>query len=59
MAWETRHDTATRDTGLGIHTADLPTDGLVPGGVLTFTWKNLASGEWIGVDHTVIVGDAC
>jgi glucoamylase len=56
--WETRQDVATRDTGLGIHTADLQTDGLVPGRVLTFTWKDIASGEWIGVDHTVTVEDA-
>jgi glucoamylase len=53
--WETRQDVLTRDTGLGIHTADLPTDGLVPRHVLTFTWKNMVSGEWIGVDHTVTV----
>jgi glucoamylase len=54
--WKTRQDVATRDTGLGIHTADLPTDGLVPGHVLTFTWKKIASDEWIGVDHTVTIG---
>jgi glucoamylase len=54
--WETRYDVQTRDTGLGIHTADLPTDGLVPGHVLTFTWKKIASDEWIGVDHTVTIG---
>ncbi len=29
--WKTRVDVRTRDTGLGIHTADLPTDGLTPG----------------------------
>jgi glucoamylase len=54
--WQTRQDVATRDTGLGIHTADLPTDGLVPGHVLTFTWKKIASDEWIGIDHTVTIG---
>ncbi len=53
--WETRHDILTHDTGLGIHTVDLPTDGLVPGHVLTFTWKNMVSGEWLGADHTVAV----
>jgi glucoamylase len=53
--WETRQDVVTCDTGLGIHTVDLPTDGLVPGHVLTFTWKNTVSGEWVGIDHTVTI----
>jgi glucoamylase len=53
--WETRVDVRTRDTGLGIHTADLPTDGLTPADTIVFTWMSLASGEWIGQDHTVAV----
>jgi glucoamylase len=57
--WETRQDVVTCDTGLGIHTADLPTDGLVPGHVLTFTWKNIVSGEWIGVNQTVTIAGPC
>ena len=53
--WQTRGDVRTRDTGLGIHTADLPTDGLTPADTIVFTWMSLASGEWIGQDHTVAV----
>jgi glucoamylase len=53
--WQTRWDVRTRDTGIGIHTAELATDGLVPGHVIVFTWMNLASGEWIGQDHSVVV----
>jgi glucoamylase len=35
--WNTAHDTATRDTGLGIHSADLATGSLPPGGRVEFT----------------------
>ena len=38
--WLTRSDAQTRDTGLGIHTVDLPTNGLTPGGSIVFTWMN-------------------
>ena len=53
--WKTRVDVRTHDTGLGVHTADLPTDGLIPADTIVFTWMVLASGEWIGRDHTVTV----
>jgi hypothetical protein len=26
---------------------------------LTFTWKNMVSGEWIGMDHTVTIAGPC
>ena len=55
--WETRTDVQTRDTGLGIHTADIPTDGFVPGRDIVFTWMNLATGKWIGSDYNVTIGD--
>jgi glucoamylase len=56
--WQTRTDAGTRDTGLGIHTADIPTDGFVPGREIVFTWMSLATGKWIGSDHTVRIGVA-
>jgi glucoamylase len=56
--WQTRHDTQTCDTGLGIHTAEIPTEGCVPGRIIVFTWMNLASGEWIGQDYTVTISAA-
>jgi glucoamylase len=55
--WRTRSDVRTHDTGLGIHSVDLPTNGLDLGQSIVFTWMNLASGEWIGQDHTVTVRD--
>jgi glucoamylase len=56
--WETRTDVQTRDTGLGIHTTDIPTAGFVPGRDIVFTWMSLATGEWIGQDYTVTIGAA-
>ena len=54
-AWETRKDTWTKDTGLGVHAAEIATDGLVPGRQIVFTWMDLATGEWIGQDYSVTV----
>jgi glucoamylase len=56
--WQTRSDVRTRDTGIGIHTVDLPTNGLVPSQTIVFTWMTVASGEWVGQDHTVLVDGA-
>jgi glucoamylase len=56
--WRTRSDVRTRDTGIGIHTVDLPTNGLVPSQTIVFTWMTVASGEWVGQDHTVLVDGA-
>jgi glucoamylase len=55
--WRTRSDVQTHDTGLGIHSVDLPTNGLDLGQSIVFTWMNLASGEWVRQDHTVTVRD--
>ena len=54
-AWETRRDTWTKDTGLGVHAAVIATDGLVPGRQIVFTWMELATGEWLGQDYSVTV----
>ena len=56
--WQTRTDAQTRDTGLGIHTADIPSEGFVPGRAIVFTWMSLATGEWIDTDHTVTIDAA-
>jgi glucoamylase len=55
--WQTVHDTRTQDTGLGVHTADLPTDKLPQGATLCFTFLWPAVGRWEGVDFAVQVGD--
>ncbi len=53
--WKTAHDTATRDTGLGLYALDLPTASLPVGGqaVFTFFWPN--ENRWEGTDYTVTV----
>ena len=53
--WRTVHDTATRDTTLGVHIVDLPTTRLRAGaGVdLTFYWPEAS--HWEGVDFVVCV----
>src|SRR5262249_7277464 len=39
-AWQTRSDLQTHDTGFGLHSVELATDGLQPGAAITFTWMN-------------------
>jgi glucoamylase len=53
--WRTVHDTATRDTTLGVHVADLPTTRLRRGGRvdLTFYWPEVD--RWEGTDFVVCV----
>jgi glucoamylase len=53
--WKTSHDTETRDTGLGIHTLDLPTASLPSGSqaAFTFCWKKDC--HWEETDFTVAV----
>jgi glucoamylase len=49
--WQTIQDVPTRDTGLGLHVADLATAALPPGGNIRFTlrWENV--GTWEGNDY--------
>jgi glucoamylase len=56
--WQTQHDARTHETGIGVHTLDLPTDSLTPGQVIGFTWQDLGTGVWLGQDHTVRVGNS-
>jgi glucoamylase len=53
--WKTVHDTDTRDTGLGMYAADLPSNKLPPGSqiVFTFFWPEVH--RWEGTDFSVIV----
>jgi glucoamylase len=51
--WKTTHDTDTRDTGLGIHTLDLPTASLPAGGQAVFTFFWPSENRWEGTDYTV------
>ncbi|MBI3951153.1 MAG: glucan 1,4-alpha-glucosidase [Acidobacteria bacterium] len=52
--WHTIHDTETRDTGLGVHLADLPTKALPTGEKINFTFYWPKAGRWENVDFVVI-----
>ena len=47
--WRTSRDTPTRDSGFGIHFADLDTAGLAAGGGIVFTIHWTAAERWEGV----------
>jgi glucoamylase len=47
------HDTATRDTGLGTYLADLPTQALLRGSIINFTFYWPKEGRWENVDFAV------
>ena len=53
--WRTAQDTATLDTTLGVHVADLPTARLQPGADIDFTlyWPDVD--RWEGKDFLVTV----
>ena len=53
--WLTTHDTSSRDTQLGVHMTDLPTEALPIGTyvVLTFYWPNVD--RWEQHDYSVVV----
>ncbi|MCC7326858.1 MAG: glucan 1,4-alpha-glucosidase [Burkholderiales bacterium] len=53
--WRSAHDTATRDTGLGVHAADLPTARLAPGTKVKFTFYWHEAARWEDVDFEVLV----
>lgn len=53
--WRTVQDTPTRDTGLGLHVADLATEQLGDGARIDFTFRWPAVGRWEGRDFAVDV----
>jgi glucoamylase len=54
-AWRHVHDTPTRDTGLGIHYADLATDALPAGSTARFTFYWPQAERWEGEDFALEV----
>ena len=48
-------DADTRDTGLGVHVADLPVAALTAGETIEFTFLWLDTQTWEGRDHAVRV----
>lgn len=55
--WVTLQDSDSRDTGLGTHFVDLPTDGLPVGQEINFTFFWPESGRWEGRDFSVCVSE--
>ncbi len=53
--WQSFEDTSTRDTGLGIHTLDLPTASLPPGSQVVFTFFWRQENRWEGTNYGVAV----
>lgn len=50
--WHTTYDTRTRDTGLGVHTIDLP-NPIPPGSRIDFTFYWEESHSWQGQDFSL------
>lgn len=49
--WQTTHNMPTRESGLGFHYADLPTDRMQPGSSLRFTFRWPEAGDrWEGTN---------
>ena len=53
--WRTIHDTPTRDSGFGIHFADLDTAGLPAGGAVVFTLYWPGDDRWEGADYSLAI----
>ena len=53
--WHSFHDAGTRDSHLGVHLSDLPTDRLPTGSMILFTFYWPEEGRWEKVDYSVIV----
>ncbi|MBU1425809.1 MAG: glycosyl hydrolase [Gammaproteobacteria bacterium] len=50
--WQSAWDSATRDTGLGLHLVELDTQAL-RSGQIDFTTRRAATGEWLGRNYTI------
>ncbi|MDE3021205.1 MAG: glucan 1,4-alpha-glucosidase [Pseudomonadota bacterium] len=53
--WQSSQDMDTKNTGLGIHIADLPTQNLEPGSKIQFTFYWIDSQRWEEIDYMVKV----
>ncbi|HSM76580.1 MAG TPA: glycoside hydrolase family 15 protein [Bryobacteraceae bacterium] len=53
--WCTVSETSTRDTGLGLHIADLPTGALAEGTTIRFTFYWIEAGSWEGTDFSITI----
>ncbi|HRP08395.1 MAG TPA: hypothetical protein PLL69_07895, partial [Gemmatimonadales bacterium] len=53
--WRSIHDTPTRDTGLGVHLADLDTAALSGGSRVRFTLHWTDADHWEGRDFELLI----
>ncbi len=53
--WHTSSDLRSRDTGIGAHVVDLPTEKIASGGDVLFTIYWEQGQRWEGVDFCVYV----
>ena len=53
--WKTAFDTHTRDTSLGVHVVDLPTEKMPTNRPIVFTFRWEPEGRWEGVNYSVVV----
>ncbi len=53
--WKQPQEVGAADTGLGVYVAELPTDGVAPGGGVVFTFRWTEAGHWEGRDFRVAV----
>lgn len=53
--WQTVHDLETRDTGLGVHVADIPATQFAPGAAVRFTMRWAQENRWENRDFVVRV----
>jgi glucoamylase len=53
--WRSTTDTLTTDTGVGMHTADIPASSLPPNNEIVFTFFWLDAQRWEGIDYVVTV----
>jgi glucoamylase len=53
--WQSIQDTATQDTGLGLHVAELKTNTLRSGQRIDFTFQSAGTGNWLDRDYAIAV----
>ncbi len=53
--WATSGEAPTSDTGIGVHTIELPTATLAPGSTVIFTYRDARTAVWAGQDYRVTV----
>lgn len=53
--WKTTQDTETRNTGVGFHVADLPSEPLVSGREISFTILWSDENRWEGTNYSVVI----